>query len=118
MYGKATRNIEVVKPLQDGVISDFDMTAEMLQHFIKQALDEKKPSNLRVVVGVPSGVTEVERRAVLEVVRETGGKEVYVLDEPTAAAIGAGMNIEESEASMIADIGGGTTDVAILSLEN
>ena len=116
MYGKAPRNIEVVKPLQDGVISDFDMTAEMLQHFIKQALDEKKPSNLRVVVGVPSGVTEVERRAVLEVVRETGGKEVYVLDEPTAAAIGAGMNIEESEASMIADIGGGTTDVAILSL--
>ena len=113
-YDKYT--IEVVKPLQDGVISDFDMTAEMLQHFIKQALDEKKPSNLRVVVGVPSGVTEVERRAVLEVVRETGGKEVYVLDEPTAAAIGAGMNIEESEASMIADIGGGTTDVAILSL--
>lgn len=116
MYGKAPRNIEVVKPLQDGVISDFDMTAEMLQHFIRQALDEKRPSNLRVVVGVPSGVTEVEKRAVLEVVRETGGKEVYVLDEPTAAAIGAGVNIEESEASMIADIGGGTTDVAILSL--
>ncbi len=116
MYGKAPRNIEVVKPLQDGVISDFDMTAEMLQHFIRQALDEKRPSNLRVVVGVPSGVTEVEKRAVLEVVRETGGKEVYVLDEPTAAAIGAGLNIEESEASMIADIGGGTTDVAILSL--
>lgn len=116
MYGKAPRNIEVVKPLQDGVISDFDMTAEMLQKFIRQALDERKPSNLRVVVGVPSGVTEVEKRAVLEVVRETGGKEVYVLDEPTAAAIGAGLNIEESEASMIADIGGGTTDVAILSL--
>ncbi len=116
MYGKAPRNIEVIKPLQDGVISDFDMTAEMLQKFIKQALNEKKPNNLRVVVGVPSGVTEVEKRAVLEVVRETGGKEVYVLDEPTAAAIGAGLDIENSEASMIADIGGGTTDVAILSL--
>lgn len=116
MYGKAPRNIEVVKPLKDGVISDFDMTAEMLQHFIRQALDEKKPNNLRVVVGVPSGVTEVEKKAVEEVVRETGGKEVYVLDEPTAAAIGAGLNIEDSEASMIADIGGGTTDVAILSL--
>ena len=116
MYGKEPRNIEVVKPLQDGVISDFDMTAEMLQHFIRQALDDKKPSNLRVVVGVPSGVTEVEKRAVLEVVRDTGGKEVYVIDEPTAAAIGAGLDIEESEASMIADIGGGTTDVAILSL--
>lgn len=116
MYGKAPRNIEVVKPLQDGVISDFDMTAEMLQAFIRQALEERKPSNLRVVVGVPSGVTEVEKRAVLEVVRETGGKEVYVIDEPTAAAIGAGLDIEDSQACMIADIGGGTTDVAILAL--
>ncbi len=116
MYGKAPRNIEVIKPLQDGVISDFDMTAEMLQMFIRQALGDKKPSNLRVVVGVPSGVTEVEKRAVLEVVRDTGGKEVYVIDEPTAAAIGAGLDIEDSEACMIADIGGGTTDVAILSL--
>ena len=116
MYGKAPRNIEVIKPLQDGVISDFDMTAEMLQIFIRQATEERKPAGLRVVVGVPSGVTEVEKRAVLEVVREVGGKEVYVMDEPMAAAIGAGLDIEASEASMIADIGGGTTDVAILSL--
>ena len=116
MYGKAPRNIEVVKPLQDGVISDFDMTAEMLQTFIRRALEEKKPNNLTVVVGVPSGVTEVEKRAVLEVVRETGGKRVFVIDEPTAAAIGAGLDIEDSEACMIADIGGGTTDIAILSL--
>ena len=116
MYGKAPRNIEVVKPLQDGVISDFDMTAEMLQTFIKKALEEKKPNNLTVVVGVPSGVTEVEKRAVLEVVRETGGKKVFVIDEPTAAAIGAGLDIDDSEACMIADIGGGTTDIAILSL--
>lgn len=116
MYGKAPRNIEVVKPLQEGVISDFDMAAEMLQRFIKQALEEKRPNNLRVVVGVPSGVTDVEKKAVIEVVKDVGGKEVYVMDEPMAAAIGAGFDIEESEACMIADIGGGTTDVAILSL--
>ena len=116
MYGKAPRNIEVIKPLQDGVISDFDMTAEMLQIFIRRALDDKRTGNLRVVVGVPSGVTEVEKRAVEEVVRQTGGKEVYILDEPTAAAIGAGIDIEGSDAAMIADIGGGTTDVAIISL--
>lgn len=116
MYGKAPRNIEVVKPLQEGVISDFDMAAEMLQHFIRQALEEKRPNNLRVVVGVPSGVTEVEKRAVMEVVKDIGAKEVYILDEPTAAAIGAGFDIEDSEGCMIADIGGGTTDVAIISL--
>lgn len=116
MLGKAPRNIEVIKPLQDGVISDFDMTAEMLQIMIKRALEEKKPSNLRVVVGVPSGVTEVEKRAVEEVVRETGGKEVYILDEPIAAAIGSGLDVEASDACMITDIGAGTTDIAILSL--
>ena len=116
MYGKTPANIIVVKPLQDGVISDFDMTSEMLQRFIKRSLGERKPSGLRVVVGVPSGVTEVEKRAVEEVVRQMGAREVYILDEPTAAAIGAGLNIDTSEASMIADIGGGTTDIAILAM--
>lgn len=116
MLGKAPRNIEVVQPLKEGVISDFDMTAEMLQIMIKRALDERKPNNLRVVVGVPSKVTEVERRAVEEVVRETGGREVYIIDEPMAAAIGAGLDVEAAEASMVVDIGGGTTDIAILSL--
>lgn len=116
MIGKAPSNIVVVKPLRDGVISDFDMAAEMLIRHIKTALDGKKPSGLRVVVGVPSGVTEVEKRAVEEVVMQMGAKEVYVLDEPTAAALGAGLDIDSSEACMVADIGGGTTDVAILSL--
>lgn len=116
MYGKAPKNIVVVKPLQDGVISDFDMTAEMLQRFIKRALGDRKASGMRVVVGVPSGVTEVEKRAVEEVVRQMGAKEVFILDEPTAAAIGAGLDIDSPEASMVADIGGGTSDVAILSL--
>lgn len=116
MVGKAPRNIVVVKPLQEGVISDFDMTAEMLQIMIKRAISDRKPSNLRVVVGVPSGVTEVEKRAVEEVVRETGGKEVYIIEEPMAAAIGAGLDVDAPEASMIVDIGGGTTDIAIISL--
>ena len=116
MYGKTPKNIVVVKPLQDGVISDFDMTAEMLQRFIRRALGDRKPSGLRVVVGVPSGVTEVEKRAVEEVVRQMGAREVYILDEPTAAAIGAGLDIDTSEACMVVDIGGGTTDIAILAM--
>lgn len=116
MVGKAPRNIEVVKPLQEGVISDFDMTAEMLQIMIRKALADKKANNLRVVVGVPSKVTEVERRAVEEVVREVGGREVYIIDEPMAAAIGAGLDVEAPDASMIVDVGGGTTDIAIISL--
>ncbi len=116
MYGKAPKEIVVIRPLQDGVISDFDLTAEMLERFIKQALDEKNPSGFRVAVGVPSGVTEVEKRAVDEVVKDLGAREVYILDEPTAAAIGAGLDIDEAEASMIADIGGGTCDIAILAL--
>ena len=116
MYGKTPANIIVVEPVRDGVICDFDMTSEMLQRFIKRSLGERKPSGLRVVVGVPSGVTEVEKRAVEEVVRQMGAREVYILDEPTAAAIGAGLNIDTSEASMIADIGGGTTDIAILAM--
>ncbi len=115
MYGKAPKDIVVVKPLQDGVISDFDMAAEMLQRFIRTAMGEKKPSGMRIVIGVPSGVTEVEKLAVEEVVGLMGAKEVYILDEPTAAAIGADLDIDSSDACMIVDIGGGTSDVAILS---
>lgn len=115
MIGKAPAVLSVVRPLKDGVISDFDMTAEMLKHFIMQAVNEKK-MNLRVVIGVPSGVTEVEKRAVEEVVREMGAKEVFILDEPMAAAIGAGLDVDSSTACMIADIGGGTSDIAIIAL--
>jgi len=117
MVGKAPENIRVVSPLQDGVISDFDMTAEMLRDFIGKALTEKaRASKLRVVVGVPSGVTEVEKRAVEEVVRQMGGKEVYVMEEPMAAAIGADLAVDEPIGCMIADIGGGTSDIAIIAL--
>ena len=117
MVGKAPDNIRVVSPLQDGVISDFDMTAEMLKNFIGKALaDKAKMSKLRVVVGVPSGVTEVEKRAVEEVVRQMGGKEVYVMEEPMAAAIGADLAVDGPIGCMIADIGGGTSDIAIIAL--
>ena len=116
MIGKAPKNISVVRPLQDGVISDFDRTAEMLRVFIERAVSAKKFRNFRVVVGVPSGVTEVEKRAVEEVVRQMGASEVYILEEPMAAAIGAGLPVDGSIACMIADIGGGTTDIAIIAL--
>lgn len=116
MIGKAPRNITVVRPLQDGVISDFDKTADMLRTFIERAMEQKKMRNYRVAVGVPTGVTEVEKRAVEEVVRQMGATEVYILEEPMAAAIGAGLPVDGTTGCMIADIGGGTTDVAIIAL--
>ena len=116
MLGKAPKNISVVRPLQDGVISDFDKTAEMLKEFIKKALAAKKIRNFRVVVGVPSGVTEVEKRAVEQVVRSMGASEVFILEEPMAAAIGAGLPVDGTTGCMIADIGGGTSDIAIIAL--
>ncbi len=118
MLGKAPESLSVVRPLQDGVISDFDMTAEMLRAFINRALNKAKikASKLRVVVGVPTGITEVEKRAVEEVTRATGAKEVYILEEPMAAAIGSGLKVDEPMGSMVVDIGGGTTDIAIIAL--
>lgn len=116
MIGKAPKNINVVRPLQDGVISDFDKTADMLKTFIERAMEQKKMRNYRVAVGVPTGVTEVEKRAVEEVVRSMGATEVYILEEPMAAAIGAGLPVDGTTGCMIADIGGGTTDVAIIAL--
>ncbi len=116
MLGKAPKNISVVRPLQDGVISDFDKTADMLRTFIERAMEQKKMRNYRVAVGVPTGVTEVEKRAVEEVVRQMGATEVYILEEPMAAAIGAGLPVDGTTGCMIADIGGGTTDVAIIAL--
>ena len=116
MLGKAPASISVVRPLQDGVISDFDRTADMLKSFLETALKVKRIRNFRVVVGVPSGVTEVEKRAVEEIVRQMGATEVFILEEPMAAAIGAGMPVDGTNGCMIADIGGGTTDVAIIAL--
>ena len=116
MIGKAPANISVIRPLQDGVVSDFDKTADMLSEFIAKAVTANRIKNFRVVVGVPSGVTEVEKRAVEEIVRQMGASEVYILEEPMAAAIGAGLDVDSATACMIADIGGGTTDIAIVAL--
>jgi len=117
MLGRTPGNIVAVRPMRDGVIADYDLTEKMLQAFVRKVL--KGPSRLfkpQVMVCVPSGVTEVERRAVLQATREVGARKAFLIEEPLAAAIGAGVNIAEPTGSMIVDIGGGTTDIAIISL--
>jgi rod shape-determining protein MreB and related proteins len=118
MWNKNPKNIMIVRPLRDGVISEFDITAAMLNYLINKAHEQTwvpipRP---RVVVGIPSGVTEVEKRAVWEATMGAGAREVYLIEEPVAAAIGAGLPVQETRGSMIIDIGGGTTEVAIFSL--
>ena len=118
MLGKSPKYIKVIRPLEEGVISDFEMAVTMLKEFLGRVM--VRPGffrKIRVVVGVPSGVTEVEKRAVEEVIRQMGAKDVYILDEPMAAAIGCGLEIETSRGCMVADIGGGTSDIAIIALE-
>ncbi|MDR0886271.1 MAG: rod shape-determining protein [Clostridiales Family XIII bacterium] len=118
MIGKAPKHIKVIRPLEEGVISNFEMTAAMLRELLAKVLDHvSRFSKIRVVIGVPSGVTEVEKRAVEEVVRHMGAKEVYILEEPMAAAIGSGLPIDDPIGCMVADIGGGTSDIAIIALE-
>lgn len=118
MIGRTPGNIVAVRPMKDGVIADFQTTATMLRHFIRQAMKAK--SNLsgrpRVMISVPSGITAVERRAVEDAALEAGAKDAQVIEEPMAAAIGAGLPVGEPTGSMVVDIGGGTTEVAIISL--
>ncbi|MDR1941919.1 MAG: rod shape-determining protein, partial [Endomicrobium sp.] len=116
MLGKTPANIVAVRPLRNGVIADFEATERMIRYFIKKVHSRRTLLHPRVVIGVPSGITEVERRAVRESAEQAGAREVYLIDEPMAAAIGAGIPIQEPEGSMIVDIGGGTTEVAVLSL--
>ncbi|MDO4552471.1 MAG: rod shape-determining protein [Bacillota bacterium] len=117
MIGRAPAHIRVVRPIQDGVISDFEMTQTMLKDFLRKVVPERSfITKTRVVVGVPSGVTEVEKRAVEEVTRQMGIQDVYILDEPFAAALGVGLPVDEANGCMIADIGGGTSDIAIIAL--
>jgi len=116
MIGKNPDNIRVIRPLQDGVISDFEMTANMLKIYLKRVMPETSFfTRVRIVVGVPTGVTEVEKRAVEEVIRQMGEKEVYILEEPMAAAIGTGLKVDDAMGCMIADLGGGTSDIAIIA---
>ncbi len=118
MWSKNPRDIMIVRPLRDGVISDFEITEAMLDHLIRKAHEHTwvpipRP---RVVVGIPSGVTEVEKRAVYDAALSAGAREIYLIEEPVAAAIGAGLPVTETRGSMIIDIGGGTTEIAIFSL--
>ena len=116
MIGRTPGSIVAVRPLKDGVIADFDITSVMLKHFIKKAVKSGLFSKPRVVVCIPSGVTEVERRAVEDAARQAGAKDVELIEEPMAAAIGAGLPVSEPTGSMVVDIGGGTSEVAVISL--
>jgi len=118
MVGRTPAHIVAIKPLTDGVVSDFEVTEQMLKHFINR-VHEKKFSLIprpRVIIGIPYGVTEVEQRAVEEAALNAGARQVFLIEEPVAAAIGAKLPIQEATGSMIVDIGGGTTEVAVLSL--
>jgi rod shape-determining protein MreB len=116
MVGRTPGNIIAVRPLKDGVIADFDVTERMLRYFINRAIRRRGFFRPRVLVGVPSGVTEVERRAVIDATLSAGAKDARLIDEPMAAAIGAGLPVQEPTGNMIVDIGGGTTEVAVVSL--
>lgn len=116
MIGRTPGSIVAVRPLQDGVIADFDMTSDMLRSFIYRSSRRNLFTRTRVVVSVPSGVTEVERRAVEDAVRSAGAQEVELIEESMAAALGSGLPVFEATGSMIVDIGGGTCDVAVISL--
>ncbi len=118
MVGRTPANIVAIRPLRDGVISDFDTTEQMLHYFIHKVHERMtlRIPRPRVVVGIPSGVTEVEKRAVYEAALSAGAREAYLIEEPMAAAIGAGLPVAESVGSMVVDIGGGTTEVAVISL--
>ena len=117
MLGRTPGNIAAIRPMKDGVIADFSVTEKMLQHFIKQVHENNlmRPSP-RVLVCIPCGATQVERRAIKESAQGAGAREVYLIEEPMAAAIGAGLPVSEATGSMVVDIGGGTTEVAIISL--
>lgn len=116
MIGRTPGNISAIRPLREGVISDYDVTERMLQYFIKKTCGGSRFIKPRIIVCVPSGVTEVEKRAVKEAALQAGGRAVYLIEEPVAAAIGAGIDITEPEGIMIIDIGGGTTDIAVISM--
>ena len=116
MLGRTPANITAEKPLKDGVISNYDITERMLQYFIRKTCGSARFFKPTIMVCVPSGVTEVEKRAVREAASQAGGKEVYLMEEPLAAAIGAGLDVTEPDGKMVIDIGGGTTDIAVIAL--
>jgi len=116
MLGRTPGNIVAIRPLQDGVISDYDMTERMLRYFLRKVSAKRILFKPRIVVCVPSGVTEVEKRAVMDATYEAGARRTFLIEEPIAAAIGAGIDIGKACGSMVVDVGGGTTDIAVISL--
>jgi len=116
MLGRTPANIVAVRPMRDGVIADFEITEMMLRHFINKSHNRSAFVRPRIVIGVPSGITGVEKRAVLDAAMHAGAREAYLVEEPMAAAIGANLPVSEAQGSMIVDIGGGTTEVAVLAL--
>src|SRR5580658_3942966 len=115
MIGRTPSNIQAIRPLRDGVIADFDICEAMLRHFIKR-VQQRRFARPRVIICVPSGITGVEQRAVMEAALNAGARKAYIIEEPMAAAIGAGMPVHEPTGNMVVDIGGGTTEVAVISL--
>ncbi len=116
MLGRTPGNIKAIRPIKDGVIADFEVTEAMLRYFINKVHNRRTLDHPRIIISVPSGITQVEKRAVKESAESAGAREVYLIEEPMAAAIGAGLPITEPTANMIVDIGGGTTEVAVISL--
>ncbi|HWA22185.1 MAG TPA: rod shape-determining protein [Caulobacterales bacterium] len=116
MLGKTHRNMEVIRPMRDGVIADFDVAEEMIKQFIKKTMPRPSMISPQIIICVPTGATAVERRTILESAQAAGARRVYLIEEPVAAAVGAGLQIEDPAGSMVVDIGGGTTEIAVLSL--
>jgi len=116
MLGRTPGNIVAIRPIKDGVIADFDVTEKMLSHFITKAHNRKAFVSPRVIIGIPAKITQVEQRAVRDSAELAGAREVYLIEQPIAAAIGAGLPITEPSGNMVVDIGGGTTDIAVISL--
>ena len=116
MIGRTPGNIVAIRPLKDGVIADFDITQSMLTYFIQKSAAKKGVVSARIAICVPYGVTEVEKKAIEEAAQQAGAKEVFLIEEPMAAAIGAGLRVEEPEGNMVVDIGGGTSEIAVISL--
>lgn len=116
MIGRTPSHISIIRPLREGVIADYDATEAMIRHFVEKVAGKKRFFKPRIMICVPAGVTDVEKRAVLEAAAQSGGSKVYLIEEPVAAAMGAGLMIAEARGRMVVDIGGGTTDIAVLSL--